>query len=57
MKTIIGKPIDISILKGTKRSDFLRQNQISKKVAQKFLKSSDKKKIKNCIICNSKKIK
>ncbi len=57
MKTLIGKPINIGILKGAKRIDFLRQNQISKKVAKIFLKSTDKKKIKNCIICNSKKIK
>ena len=36
MKTLIGKPIDIGILKGVKRIDFLRQNQISKKLLNYF---------------------
>ena len=56
MKTKFSKPCDISILKGTKNSDFKFQNTISKKVAKIFSNQKEKKVINKCIICNSKKI-
>ena len=56
MKIEIGKKCNINILKGTNYKDFKKQNLISKKVASAFLKSKNKKIIKNCIICKNKKI-
>ena len=46
MKTIVTKPIDISILKGTKHRFFKTKSNL-KKSRSKFLKSSDKKKLKS----------
>ena len=57
MKIEVGKTCDISILKGTNYKDFKKQNIISKTVASAFLKSKNKKIIKNCIICKNKKLK
>ncbi len=56
MKIDIGKNCDINILKGTSYKDFKKQNLISKRVATVFLKSKNKKVIKNCLICNHKKL-
>ena len=56
MKIHVGKNCDIKILKGTNYKDFKKQNLISKKVASAFLRSQNKKIIKNCIICNGKKL-
>ena len=57
IKTVIGKEINISLLKGVKYSDFKRQNDISKIVAKEFIKSKNKRTIKKCIICGNKKSK
>ena len=56
MKIEISKKCEINLLKGTKYEDFKKQNLISKKVALEFLKSKNKKIIKNFIICNSKEL-
>ncbi len=53
---LYGKDCDIVKLKGIKLSDFRKQNEIQKIVSKSFLKK-EYKETKECIICNSKKIK
>ena len=57
IQILFGKDCDISSLKGVKFIDFKKQNRISRIVAKEFFNSKNKKIIKECIICGSKKIK
>tara|TARA_B100000575_G_C23142504_1_gene665396 strand:+ start:4265 stop:5281 length:1017 start_codon:yes stop_codon:yes gene_type:complete len=57
IKTLIGKKVDITQLKGVRYTDFRGHNKINEIVAKEFLKTKKKRIIKKCIICGSSRIK